>query len=337
MGRGQHPARVPIRRYGNCHPRLLVRFDLGAVHAIGPEKAYLWQDLSNSAADAKQMPRPKRGAATPSEGRRSPSLPNPERLAEGRLVAFIPAHFPERFHWLTDGVLSAQSADRILVVASYAQPLKAARWRNVDWVHNPSLVSTGSKYREAVRQTNPGDIIGILDDDDLWLPEKVRTIRKVFLGPVDYFGHAAAIVRGGIPTGILSPQNANSTMTVVRRDLLTSARVKPFLDRLEWGCEPFLRYAPLAMEGRIELSNAVLAHVRYHDANFSHPPTGYRRFIEWQRAISERYLSAWKLIDEMTRHLENRPKEIAEKIAEFTRIYELSLVGRSATYLFSQQ
>jgi hypothetical protein len=286
------------------------------------------------------MPLPKGSVATPSAYRRSASRPDHERRAEGRLVVFIPAHFPERFPWLTEGVLSAQSADRILVIASYAQPLKAARWRNVDWVHNPSLVATGSKYREAVRQTNPGDIIGFLDDDDLWLPEKVRTIRSVFTRPgepVDYFAHAAAIVRGGIPTGILSPQNANSTMTVVRRGLLTSPRVKPFLDRLEWGCEPFLRYAPVATEGRIELSSAVLAQVRYHDANFSHPPTGYRRFIEWQRAISERYLSAWKLIEEMTRHLANRPKEIAEKIAEFTRIYELSLVGRSATYLLSQR
>ena len=256
------------------------------------------------------------------------------------MVAFIPAHFPERFPWVAEAVVSAQAADRVVVIASYPQPLKAARWRNVEWVHDASLSTPGSKYREAVRRTRRGDVLGALDDDDLWLPEKVPMVRSVFLGPgerVDYFAHAAATVREGVPSGILGPQNANGTMTVVRRDLLTSARVKPFFDRLEWGCEPFLRYAPLAVDARAELTNTVLAHVRYHDANSSHPPSGYRRFAEWQRSSSERYLAAWKLIEEMTRPLADRPPEVEEKIAEFTRLQELSAIGRSANYLLSQK
>jgi hypothetical protein len=282
---------------------------------------------------------PPRGrSATVRESRRSAWRPALDAVTEEGVVAFLPAHFPERFPWLTEAVRSAQSADRILVVATYPEPLSAARWHRVKWVHDASLATPGSKYREAVRRIGPGEILAPLDDDDLWLPEKVPSVRRVLFGPgerVDYFAHAAATLRDGAPSGILGPREANGSMTALRRSVLTSARVRPFFERLEWGCEPFLRYAALAAQVRIETTEAVLAHVRYHDANSSHPPVGYRRFTEWQRATSERYLAGWKLIDEMTRRIPNRPPEIDEKISEFTRLVELSVIGRSANYLFS--
>ena len=34
------------------------------------------------------------------------------------VVAFIPAHYPERFGWLAEAMASAQSADRVLIISS---------------------------------------------------------------------------------------------------------------------------------------------------------------------------------------------------------------------------
>jgi hypothetical protein len=253
-----------------------------------------------------------------------------------RIVAFVPAHYPERFDWLAEAVVSAQSADRVLIVSTYERPRRAERWRKVDWVFDPDLQSTGSKYREAVRLTGPGDVIAILDDDDAWLPRKAAVLREEYRGPVSYFAHAAAVVRGCVPTGFLGPENANATMTAVRWELLTSAAVKPFFDRLEWACDPFLRYAALAARAPVRTSGAVLAHVRYHSANSSHAPSGYASFAEWQRRTAERYLAGWRLIEEMTRTVGDRPAEIQQKIDEFERLASAGGVRRRISYALSQ-
>jgi hypothetical protein len=255
------------------------------------------------------------------------------------IVAFIPAHYPERFLWLKEAMASAQSADRVLIISSYPQPLEAARWGKVEWCYRPELTTTGSKYREAVALTGSDDIIGVLDDDDLWLPEKVAAVRRMFVeNPyLQYFAHAAATVREGVPTGLIPPESANGTMTVVRRSLLTSPNVKPFFDRLNWGCDPFLRYAPLAASAGCYRSNKVLAHVRYHEGNSSHPPTtDYKAFSEWQKTTARRFLSAWKLIDDMTRHVVNRPAEVQEKMDEFARLERMSPLTRRLAYWTAQ-
>ena len=184
--------------------------------------------------------------------------------------------------------------------------------------------------------TKPGDVIGVLDDDDLWLPDKVRTVREIFRGPAYYFAHRASIVRGDVPTAFIEPENANGSMIVMRRDLLTSPKVRPFFDRLEWGCDPFLRNAQIASGLPKEISATVLSHIRYHESNSSHVRSeeGYRTFAEQRKRNAERYLQAWELIGEMLEGAGlGKGPEMSEAVGKQTEFMEVLGSGRAKTWL----
>ena len=251
------------------------------------------------------------------------------------LIAIIPAHYPRRWPWLQEAIRSAEDADRILVIADYEAPAEPRLASKVEWVTVPELLSTGSKYRKAAELTESDDILSIVDDDDWWHPQKVATVRRVFGERPDlqYLAHSGAKMREGKLIGVLAPTNANATMISVRRSLLDHPRVRPFFRRLDWGGDAFLRYAPLAAGAPLERLRETLAYIRYHETNHTHPPDGYRNFVEWQRTEGAHHLAAWKLIAEMMQSTENRPAEIDGKIAEFARLVGMNPVLRMGRYL----
>jgi len=258
------------------------------------------------------------------------------------VVAFIPAHFPDRFQWLHEATGSAHLADRTLIISSYPRPVESANWNGVEWVHEPKSASTGSKYREMLRRTRPGEIVAVLDDDDLWLPEKVPVLGAVFSDKkTGYFAHAAATTRQHpsgewMPTGIVPSTTPNGTATAFRREMLTHPFVKPFFDRLDWAVDPFLRYAAMVSGVGIHTTDMVLAHVRYHDNNMSHPPVEYREFAEWRKRSAARFLAGWTLIDEMTAGLPGRPSEVDEKVAEFRRLLHTNPLANRVAWALSR-
>ena len=276
--------------------------------------------------DLRVLNRPTIGTYGPERG----DLPLKENL-----IAIIPAHYPERWPWLQRAIRSAEDADRILVIADYERPTEPRLTSKVDWVTVPELRTTGSKYRRAAELTDSDDILSIVDDDDWWHPQKVGTVRRVFGERPDlqYLAHSGAKVREERIVGVLGPTEANATMISVRHGLLDDPRVGPFFRRLDWGGDSFLRYAPLAAGTSVELLPTTLAYVRYHDTNHTHPPDGYRNFVEWQRTDSTHHLAAWKLIAEMMQPTGRRPIEIDEKIAEFARRIDMSPVLRMGQYL----
>lgn len=254
-------------------------------------------------------------------------------------VAFVPAHFPERFSWLADSLPTlAERVDRVVVVASYAAPGPVPD--GVEWHHVPEATPTGRKYRYAVGLAHAGDVIGIMDDDDTWLPEKAEAVRRAFDYPrVGLFAHAAHVSRDGRYVMELPSSTPNGSMMVFRRDMMMSPRVLPYFDRLEWGADSFLRYAPLAASWDVVETEVPLAVVRYHEDNSSHVrATGYREFDRWQRTIALRYLRAWNLIDEMTTGLREGwgtegEGEVERKVAEFDRLYRMGAPRSLLHYL----
>ncbi len=251
------------------------------------------------------------------------------------LVAVIPAHYPQRWPWLQEAIRSAEDADRILVIADYEEPEEPRLSSKVDWVTVPELRTTGSKYRKAAELTEPGDILSLVDDDDWWHPHKVATVRRVFgeRPELQYLAHSGAKMREGKRIGVLPPTSANATMISVRRGLLDHPRIRPFFRRLDWGGDAFLRYAPLAAGAPTETLPETLAYVRYHETNHTHPPDGYRNFVEWQRTESAHHLVAWRLVAEMMQPIENHPAEVEAKIAESARLVDMNPVLRMAHYL----
>ncbi len=252
-----------------------------------------------------------------------------------KVVAVVPAHYPQRWPWLKEAIRSAEQADRILVIADYQAPAEPLLASKVEWVTVPELRSTGSKYRKAAELTGSEEILSIVDDDDWWHPQKVETVRRVFGERPDlqYLAHAGAEMRDGKLVGVLPATNANATMISVRRDLLDHPRVRPFFERMDWGGDVFLRYAPLAAGASFVRLPETLAYIRYHDANHTHPPDGYRNFVAWQRRESTHHLEAWKLVAEMMQPTVDRPAEIDEKIAEFARLIDMNPVLRMGRYL----
>jgi len=128
-------------------------------------------------------------------------------------------------------------------------------------------------------------------------------------------------------------------MITFRRSLTMRPEIRPFFERLNWGCDTFMRYASLLLPSDVsKFSYTVLSHVRYHEQNSSHPPKGgYREFEKWQKEVAARYLESWELIDEMFRAAGRRAEEAPEKIAEFQRLIDSNPIRRRISYALSQQ
>lgn len=122
-------------------------------------------------------------------------------------MTFVPAHFPKRFPWLVECLPGlSRMADRVIVVASYGLPGSIPD--GVEWHHVPEAVATGRNYRYALGLAHAGDVVGIMDDDDVWLPGKSEIVRRVFEHPrVGLFAHSAEREPGSDP-GRPTPSDA---------------------------------------------------------------------------------------------------------------------------------
>jgi hypothetical protein len=251
------------------------------------------------------------------------------------IVAVIPAHYPEREHWLHKAVASAEGSDRILIVSSYPPQgaVPGSEWKTLE----AGDIATGAKYREAVRLTRPGDVLAFLDDDDFWRPGKVDWLRSVFSLPgVKYASHAGDIVglNGEILIeGGIRPEDPNASTIAISRDLLTAPEIRPFFDRLEWAADTFLSYVPDIVPGeRAARSGRSLSAVRYHTSNMSHAPGRYRDFRTWYRKTGGRFRKGWELIDEMLRESNVVDLKVARKIREFQAMEKASRTRIALAY-----
>lgn len=169
----------------------------------------------------------------------------------------------------------------------------------VRWVRTKSqplgeILAAG--FREA-----RGEVVALLDDDDMWLPTKLMKVFEVFTSEpkLGYFHHKATLVdEAGTPVhpfrrkrgGIFgSSQGEITIQTKVSRDIrkavgglelgfnlsCTSVRMSavrrsiPYLTEVLGADDSFLFYAGLASDCTVKLSQESLTLYRLHESNLS--------------------------------------------------------------------
>ncbi len=114
-----------------------------------------------------------------------PSAPSPETTPSRavRVSVVISAH--TRVQFLKEAVSSvaSQYPDEILVVKYSTDPeLDAELTRLGTRVHHSTEPYQGGKVAEGIELAR-GDVVALLDDDDIFLPGKVRRLRETFADP----------------------------------------------------------------------------------------------------------------------------------------------------------
>jgi hypothetical protein len=209
-----------------------------------------------------------------------------------RISAVVTAH--DRVEFLPSAVRSALDggADEVIVVRNFEGPIAGCEGRYRD-VFCPASETNEKEARGL--ELAQGEVVGFLDDDDLWDPGKIPRIRDLF-GPdpdLVYWCHAQRTVDAvGRPVNATHREFAdkrperfsrwdganfeelvrtiwpgNNSSTVVRRawaaDWLSSFR------EAGWSADLFWLVAALLSPRHVQISPEALTSLRLHTANMS--------------------------------------------------------------------
>jgi glycosyltransferase involved in cell wall biosynthesis len=164
------------------------------------------------------------------------------------------------------------------------------------WV--TSAVPLAAKILEAFGRSR-GRVVAFLEDDDLYLPQRLATVEEAFLRDPElgFFRNGFDVIdeegrpfTGWLPDALRTSRDAapdlsvrdaekdpqyrrlvdcfpdfNTSTMAIRRDLFES--VVPILRRGEWGVDRFLFYAALAGSGSLRLDHRRLTLYRVHPEN----------------------------------------------------------------------
>jgi hypothetical protein len=230
-----------------------------------------------------------------------------------RVTAVVTAH--DRRGFLPAAVRSARDAgaDEVIVVRNFDGEITGCEgaYRDI-YCATPDTNEKEARGLEAAQ----GDIVGFLDDDDLWTPEKGARMRAQFAGDptLVYLCHAQrAIDAEGHPVAashrewaskrpesfpqwdgsdfgalVLNIWPGNNSSTVVRRSWAIDW-IPPFR-KAGWSADIFWLVAALASHGRVWISPDPLTWLRLHDANMSQTRGSTREeFRRRHETTSERF------------------------------------------------
>ncbi|MCI4372073.1 MAG: glycosyltransferase family 2 protein [Thermoplasmata archaeon] len=210
-----------------------------------------------------------------------------------RVAAVVTAH--DRREFLPFAVRSALDggADEVLVVRNFAGPIEGCEGRYKDI---PCATPDTNEKEACGLEASQSDVVGFLDDDDLWAPEKVPRLRALFGADPDlvYFCNAHRPIDAlGQPVAASHRELAdkhpeafdrwdgkdfeslvrtlwpgNNSSTVVRRTWATEWLV-PFREA-GWSADLFWLVVALLSRRPILLGADPLTMLRLHGANMSH-------------------------------------------------------------------
>jgi glycosyltransferase involved in cell wall biosynthesis len=140
----------------------------------------------------------------------------------------------------------------------------------------------GAYYYKGIKEST-GNIIALLDDDDWFAKEKIRTLYEVFEKRVDFYHNATYLVRDSVVTSRIFGRyivDFNTSSMAVRKDL-----VLPYVEvlrKLRKGQDHFFYFAVLDSKGKIKEAKEILTYYRIHGNN----TTGIQGTlsVEWLRA-----------------------------------------------------
>jgi hypothetical protein len=210
-----------------------------------------------------------------------------------RVAAVVTAH--DRREFLPFAVRSAldSGADEVIVVRNFAGPIEGCegRYRDV-----PCATPDTNEKEGRGLEVSRADVVGFLDDDDLWAPEKVSHLRARFSADPDliYYCHAhRPIDASGQPVAASHRELAdkrpdefvrwngqdfdllvrtiwpgNNSSTVVRR--AWALDWLPAFREAGWSADLFWLVAALLSRRRIQIGPEPLTLLRLHGENMSH-------------------------------------------------------------------
>jgi hypothetical protein len=237
-------------------------------------------------------------------------------LSSPTVTAVVTAH--DRVAFLPRAVRSALAAgvDEVVVVRNFSGPIEGCEGRYVDIPCE--IPDTAEKQCRGIEAAH-GELVALLDDDDLWLPEKVPRVREAFgQDPaLVYLDHAQRpidaedrpIVAGhrelagthpelfatwdGQDFGLLVRQiwPGNSSSTALRRTWATDW--VPAARAAGWSADLFWLVAATLSGRHLLISPEPLTLLRLHDQNMSHArATSPKEFRERHRIGCERFARA---------------------------------------------
>jgi len=210
-----------------------------------------------------------------------------------RVAAVVTAH--DRREFLPLAVRSALDggADEVIVVRNFAGPIEGCegRYRDV-----PCATPDTNEKEARGLEASQADVVGFLDDDDLWAPEKVPHLRSLFGGdpglvyychaqrPVDAVGQPVIASHRELAdkhpeefdrwdgtqfeTLVRTLWPGNNSSTVVRRTWAVDWL--PAFREAGWSADLFWLVAALLSRGRLQVGPEPLTLLRLHGANMSH-------------------------------------------------------------------
>ncbi|BCU69063.1 glycosyltransferase [Stygiolobus caldivivus] len=167
-----------------------------------------------------------------------------------------------------------------------------------------------------------GEILCFLDDDDLFLSEKLETVLNYFskYENLGYIKHANyGFINNDIPTRIPKEKNyneiyikncekkkkftelmryqpdGNSSSICIRRDAIT--KYSNLLREINYGIDSFYFYSALASEYDLLVTPKILALRRYHSENTTAIfPTDFESWLEKRKKFVQGYISSLEII-----------------------------------------
>ncbi|HEV2316039.1 MAG TPA: glycosyltransferase [Thermoplasmata archaeon] len=248
----------------------------------------------------------------------------------------VPVHHRREFVLGALGSILAQTVPRetyeIIVVKNFDDEEIDRRIAELGVVHvRTDAGPLGTKLAQGFARCS-GTLIGFLEDDDTFLPEKLAEVTAAFADPrLGYLHHAQEIVdRAGaslatnyrretrrsasLPPGDRRPAAVrdfmrtspgfNLSSMVVRREVLELAL--PYLARTNLTCDNLVLYAGLCGSGGVRNEGRPLTRYRLYASGSWGTATPEARF-QRDREIRAELVAGFQLITEMTRGHEVAP------------------------------
>ncbi|MCI4364610.1 MAG: glycosyltransferase family 2 protein [Thermoplasmata archaeon] len=229
------------------------------------------------------------------------------------VTAVVTAH--DRREFLPAAVRSALEggADEVVVVRNFGGPIEGCEGRYQD-ILCPTP-DTNEKEGRGLEASH-GEVVGFLDDDDLWAAEKVSRLRTLFANDPDlvYYCHPQrAVDSRGVPVTATHRELAskrpelfpewdgsdferlvrtiwpgNNSSTVVRRSW--AVEWLPAFREAGWSADLFWLVASLLSHRHVQIGADPLTLLRLHDANMSQTRGSTREeFRARHRTTCERF------------------------------------------------